>query len=226
MKVGVDGVLVGCWTDVEGCRRILDVGTGCGLIALIVAQRAPEAIIEAIDIDGPSIAEAKENIDDSPWKDRVKAIECPYSEVVRMFKTEERSFDLIISNPPYFNSGIAETVTPREKARHQGELSPTSLLDGASVLLIPEGSIAMIVPTEISGNLEELAGELGFFLERKCLIRGHKDAPYKRVLLQWRKSGDGMKRLDCVSEYLTLEHSSGQPTPEYRALCKDFYLRF
>ncbi|MDE6631698.1 MAG: methyltransferase, partial [Muribaculaceae bacterium] len=186
MKVGVDGVLIGCWTDTQDARRILDVGTGCGLIALILAQRAPVALIDAIDIDAPSIEEASENISASPWRERLNAVLCKYSDALSLLKGEEDRYDLIVSNPPYFNSGVTKTVTAREKARHQGELSPFSLLNGAKRLLKNGGSVAMVVPAEMSLSIEEEAAELGFSLTRRCLVRGHVESPYKRSLLQWR----------------------------------------
>lgn len=221
MKVGVDGVLIGCWADVHDAKRILDVGTGCGLIALIMAQRAPEAEIDAIDIDAPSIEEARGNFAVSPWSERITADESSYSEL-----SNGKNYDLIISNPPYFDSGVAETVTAREKARHQGELSPLSLLEGAIDLLNPGGSVAMIVPTEIYADLEAQAEDLGYSLERKCFVRGHDEAPYKRVMIQWGSSrNDGIRRI-IVPQFLTLEVAPGEPTEEYRALCRDFYLRF
>lgn len=226
MKVGVDGVLIGCWADVHGAKRIIDVGTGCGLIALIMAQRAPEAMIDAIDIDSPSIEEAQKNFVASPWAERLNATGCSYTEVEDLLIRNERGYDLIISNPPYFDSGVRETVTAREKARHQADLSPLSLLEDAADILNSGGSVAMIVPTEIYGNLEAQAEAIGYALERKCFVRGHKDAPYKRVLLQWRRGGDGEIRVIMAPQFLTLEVAPGEPTEEYRALCKDFYLRF
>ncbi|MDE5871658.1 MAG: methyltransferase, partial [Muribaculaceae bacterium] len=181
MKVGVDGVLIGCWTDIRGAGRILDVGTGCGLIALIMAQRAPSAKIDAIDIDAPSIVEAAENIAYSPWSDRISAVCCGYSEASSLLKSEDNGYDLIISNPPYFDSGVTETVTARERARHQGELSPSVLLKGALSLLKEGGSVAMVVPADISMSLERDAVMSGYTLVRKCLVKGHSAAPYKRI---------------------------------------------
>ncbi len=226
MKVGIDGVLIGCWADIKDAKRILDVGTGCGLIALIMAQRASEASIDAIDVDAPSIEEALDNIMASPWSDRVNAELCNYSNVSSLLKGEEDSYDLIVSNPPYFNSGVTETITAREKARHQGELSPFSLLCGAKRLLKNGGSVAMVIPTEISLYIEEQAATLGFSLTRRCLVRGHEGVPYKRSLLQWRFNTcfQGASYVD--TEYLTLESTPNNPTDAYRALCKDFYLKF
>ena len=224
MKVGVDGVLIGCWADVAGARSILDVGTGCGLIALIMAQRVADAMIDAIDIDGPSIEEATENAECSPWPDRVRMARCGFSEASANLK-KKGNYDLIISNPPYFDSGVSEINTAREKARHQGELSPSVLLSGSLELLKPGGSLAMVVPSEFASSLEEEARMLGYSLTRKCLVRGHENAPYKRALLQW-KTYEGGAVAAPDEEWLTLETAPGIPTEDYRSLCRDFYLKF
>lgn len=225
MKVGVDGVLIGCWADTKGARRILDVGTGCGLIALILAQRSPEAIIDAIDIDAPSVVEAQENISASPWASRIRAELCNYSDIRSRLSGNNYGYDLIVSNPPYYDSGVTETLTAREKARHQGELSPLSLLRGARYILNSGGSVAMVIPTENADTLVTQASGIGFRLIRKCLVRGHENAPYKRSLLQWGITKEESID-DTVEEVLTLEISPGNPTDDYRNLCKDFYLRF
>ncbi|MDE7350414.1 MAG: methyltransferase [Muribaculaceae bacterium] len=226
MKVGVDGVLIGCWSDTEGAKRILDVGTGCGLISLIIAQRNSEAIIDAIDIDESSIDEALENFKASPWKNRLRVELCSYSKASNLIKDSDLGYDLIVSNPPYFDSGVTETVTAREKARHQGELSPFALLKDAKDLLNDDGTVAMVIPSEISDSLEKEAENIGYFLQRKCLVRGHIDAPYKRVLLQFEKRAEGKTEEYPDMEFLTLEISPGVPTEDYRNLCKDFYLKF
>lgn len=224
MKVGVDSVLVGCWADVAGARRILDVGTGCGVIALIIAQRVPSALIDAIDVDVPSVEEARENVSESPWASRVKVTECSFADARITLKPDE-GYDLIISNPPYFDSGVAEIQTARERARHQGELSPSVLIAGAIRLLRPGGSVAMVVPAELSERLEADAFGMGYSLTGKCLVRGHADAPFKRVLLQWKLSNVNADAASAT-EHLTLAVSPGEPTKEYRRLCGDFYLKF
>lgn len=224
MKVGVDGVLIGCWAHTEGAKYILDVGCGCGLIAFIMAQRCQEAKIIGIDIDKESIEEATENMHNSPWSDRICFLHGDFpSDLDEGYNS---NIDLIVSNPPYFDSGVTETVTSRERARHQGRLSPSSLLKSSVSLLSPNGSVAMIVPSEFSLYLEEEAKDLGFSLIRKCLVRGHKDAPYKRTLLQWQLQVGVRSVVDIEIEYLTLELSRGIPSQEYRNLCKDFYLKF
>ncbi len=224
MKVGVDGVLIGSWADVEDVKTILDVGSGCGLIALMMAQRCPIAKVTGIEIDPDSVEEASENVNNSEWADRIKIILGNFPEDINL--AEYGKFDLIVSNPPYFDSGVTDIATRRERARHQGGLSPSALLQASKLLLTPKGKIAMVVPAEISSALEKEAESLGFSLMKKCLVRGHEDAPYKRSLLQWRRVDDTAEKEDDITEYLTLETSQNIPTEEYRKLCKDFYLKF
>lgn len=229
MKVGVDGVLVGCWTDVSEAGTILDVGTGCGLIALIMAQRQPGALITAVDIDLPSAEEAAHNFAASPWNERLKLIHGSFSKDLYDNSDDcdnNLKFDLIISNPPYFNSGITQVNTPRERARHQGELSPASLLNDSISLLNVGGSVAIVIPADYSAVIEDIACSLGYTLTRKCLVRGHAGAPFKRVLLQWKLFNESVPEYICCEQMLTLEISSGNPTDDYRRLCKDFYLKF
>lgn len=225
MKVGVDGVLIGCWADVPDPKRILDVGTGCGLIALIMAQRYSGAKITGIDIDAPSVEEAGVNVASSKWSDRVDIIMKSFGKEFGESDVSGEGFDLIVSNPPFFNSGLKDAATPRELARHQSGLSPYSLLLHSKDLLTASGRVAMIIPSDEIEPVEKYASELGYQLERKCRVRGHEGAPWKRCLLQWGKGCEA--DLKGYSEKcLTLESSPGIPTDDYRSLCKDFYLKF
>lgn len=217
MKVGVDGVLLGAWCDVSGARRIVDVGAGCGLIALMCGQRAPEAEIAAVEIDGDAAEEAALNAVESPWGDRLKVLK----EDITAHPEICRGADLIVSNPPYFDAGIAEIRSSRELARHDGALSPMSLIDIASEMLPPSGLLAMIFPY---GRLEEISGyaaSRGLSAKRICLVKGHAGAPVKRVLAEY-SAASGPAETEC----LTLEESPGIPTEPYRLLCHDFYLKF
>lgn len=224
MKVGVDGVLVGCWADVASARRILDVGAGCGLISLIMAQRCPDASVTGVEVDPPSVEEALSNVAESPWSDRLDILCRSFPDPYIQEAMAGERFDLVVSNPPYFDSGVSEVSTPREAARHQGVLSPSVILDEARKILRPGGEVALVVPAEIVDRLEREAASFGYSLRRRCRVRGHSGAPWKRTLLQWRFRGESV--VDAVDELLTLELSPGVPTEEYRALCRDFYLKF
>lgn len=227
MKVGVDGVLVGAWADVDGAASILDVGTGCGLIALMMAQRKQDAHIWGIDIDLPSVEEATENVLSSPWSDRITILHSsfPFGDAQSNVGLSPK-FDLIISNPPFFDSGVSNPDTPRERARHQASLSPAILLSASVSSLNPGGSIAMIVPADLANGLEAMASSLGYRLSRKCLVRGNTSAPIKRALLQWTLNNSSSSVNYPQSSILTIEAAPGIPTPEYRSLCRHFYLKF
>ena len=227
MKVGVDGVLVGVWADVSGCRHILDVGCGCGVIALMCAQRAPEAMVAAIDIDSDSVDEATDNFRESPWGDRLSALRCSLDGYLSRLSAGEddgRRFDLVVSNPPFFNSGVDTPDSRRLSARHQAELSPLALVECATRLLAPGGRLALIAPSEQADEIMTEATAQSLWLRRAEYVRGHAAAPVKRVLLEFSPT-PGLTATDSIP-VLDLETAPGVPTPAYRALCRDFYLKF
>ncbi|MDE6006378.1 MAG: methyltransferase [Muribaculaceae bacterium] len=233
MKIGVDAVLIGAWAGIKGVRTILDVGTGCGIIALMCAQRNADAQIEAIDIDADSIAEAIENFNASPWRERLNA------RVVDFNSYAHQKFDLIISNPPYFKSGIDAPLSPRLKARHEDTLSPAVLLTKGAELLTDAGRIAMVLPADRLEAASSAARSAGLSVMRLCKVKGHMDAPVKRVLVEFArvKKPNGTvdhKETSCPEEtlapvdpeFLILEESPGVPTSAHRTLCADFYLYY
>lgn len=219
MKVGVDAVLLGAWVEPNGARRVLDIGTGCGVIALAIAQRFPGALIDAIDVDTPSIKEATENFLNSPWSNRMKAYEADFSE----FKTDCCRYDLIVSNPPFFESGVDSGQNARTRARHVGTLSPYSILESCKYLLNPEGRVAMIVPAESEQRLIETATNNGLALRRIARVFGAwTDAP-KRLMLEFILS---QSNLTAIEETLHIHDPQGNYTEEYKNLTKDYYIIF
>ncbi len=223
MKVGVDGVLIALWTTIPEVGRILDVGTGCGIISLICAQRSQYADILAIDIDNESVEEAGENFQHSPWSERLQAARLSFEELSR---EEGEGFDLIISNPPYFDSGVAEPDSRRLTARHQGTLSPGVLLEAASALLNPDGRLSFVVPAEYASDLEAKSQKCGLIPVRVTFVKGHEKAPVKRALMEFMPQASEKTCVECERNTLTLETSPGFPTDDYRSLGKDFYLKF
>lgn len=218
MKIGVDAVLIGAWAMVDNARTILDVGTGCGVIALMCAQRNNRAIIEAIDVDEASVAEAAENFGNSQWSDRLSALHQDFNNI------SGKRYDLIVSNPPYFDSGVSNPDTPRLVARHQSDLSPFRLLERAADLLTDTGRVTMVVPAEQAIALRDAARSVGLKLVRGTWVRGHENAPVKRILAEFARIGEELC-LDNISVF-TLETAPGCPSDEHRHLCKDFYLKF
>lgn len=217
MKIGVDAVLVGALAPVDGISTALDAGCGCGVIALMVAQRIPEARITAIDIDAGSVEEAAANFAGSPWGDRLRA-------ELRDFADERGTYDLVVSNPPYFRSGVDAPDTARLMARHQAGFSPLALMERGHGLLASGGALTMIFPAEFESEMLEAASAVSLPPERIVRIRGHAGASVKRVVLTLRNVPAAETAM-AVGE-LVLETSPGQPTDEYRRLCGDFYLRF
>ena len=207
MKVGTDGVLLGAWAGVRPSdRRMLDIGTGTGLIALMLAQRSPEAFVTGVDID--DVSQARENADASPWGGRVAFERCPVQE----FAAPE-PFDLIVSNPPFF----VDSLTCPDEGR-------TAVRDAVLRLLAPAGRFAVILPTaEAARFLAVCAGRLA--LVRRTDVRTTPRRPAKRALMEFVRAEDAAP----VPETSELVVGTGEHecyTPEYRALTRDFYLKF
>lgn len=183
MKVGVDAVLLGAWAG-EKATRILDVGTGCGVISLMLAQRFPEALIDAIDIDESSVDEANLNFKNSPWSRRMKVW---ISEFPKRFEIINEKYDLIVSNPPFFQSGISQPSTPRERARHMDKLSVFTLLEFSPKILKEDGILAMIFPSEFEEKVIETASHYSLFPKRICKIKNREGKSEKRVMIELQK---------------------------------------
>lgn len=215
MKVGTDGVLLGAWVSVRPTdRRILDIGTGTGLIALMLAQRSEAAAVTGIDI--ASVDEARRNADASPWGDRLVFVRQP----VQRFEAEP--FDLIVSNPPFFVESLRCPDAGRTQARHAVELPFEALRDAVLRLLAPAGRFALVLPVaEAERFLTLCAGRLS--LVRRTQVRTTPRRAPKRVLLELMREG-GAAPAEEVLTIGTGEHETY--TDEYRRLTGDFYLKF
>ena len=205
MKVGTDGVLLGAWAGVRPSdRRILDVGTGTGLIALMMAQRAPEALITGVDVE--EVSQARENAAASPWGGRVAFVQCPVQE----FAPDER-FDLIVSNPPFFVDSLTCPDEGRTTARHAVRL-PFDQLRDAVVRLLADVCRGFLALTRSTG------------------VRTTPRRPVKRLLMEFAhenaSSGLRSDSSPVCSELVVGTGEHEQYTPEYRALTRDFYLKF
>jgi tRNA1Val (adenine37-N6)-methyltransferase len=215
MKVGTDGTLLGAWTRVEEARRILDVGTGTGLIALMMAQRVPEARILAIDIDCEAVGQATENVAASPWPERI----CVERRDVRTLDEPAGTFDLVVSNPPYFNA-LHSPDAQRHAARHTDSLSFGELTAAAARLLTAEGRLAVVIPTDAVREMQAAAAEADLFPCRHTLVRTKPGAPAKRSLLEFQRRVE-----PYAEEELLLEEAPNQRSAQYRALTADFYIK-
>ncbi len=219
MKVGTDAVLLGAWCYTHGANRVLDVGTGCGVIALMVAQRNASAQIEAIDIAPSAIEEASQNFQSSPWSDRLSARLVDFRKFVE--EDSDRKFDLIVSNPPYFSNGELPNGEDRVMARHSIELTFHSLLSGAASLLAPEGRLAIVTPADCQEEVNSCAAFAGLHLVRMLRVVPTEGADVKRLLWEFKLSSQPLQEQSLVIEKGPLDY-----TDEYRNLCRDFYLKF
>ncbi len=215
MRVGTDGVLLGAWCDLNDAKRILDIGTGSGLIAIMLAQRST-ADITGLDIEASAVKQAEENADKCPWSDRIKIIKCD----VRTFSTNEK-FELIVSNPPFFETNKNLETNSRIIARQTITLSHMELLKAASALLADKGTFAVILPATIKENFIFNAWENGFWLTRCTDVKTSAGKPPKRTLLQFTNN----KTKNIVCNTIVLNDHQGKRTPEYIKLTKDFYLK-
>ncbi len=215
MKVGTDGVLLGAWCPVEGARRVIDVGTGCGVIALMIAQRNPDALIDGIDIDLPSIEEAGLNFARSPWENRLKAQQQDFNAMVA-----DQRYDLVVSNPPFFTNGILPDGAARTTARHTLSLSYRQLIEGSERLLSDDGSLALISPTDAEREIIEAAAFSSLPLRRLTRVIPVEGAAPKRTL--WLLS---RRNIPYREDSLTITRADGTFTPEYTALTHPFYLK-
>jgi tRNA1Val (adenine37-N6)-methyltransferase len=214
MKVGTDGVLLGAWVKSNNAKHILDIGTGTGLIALMLAQRFSNSKIDALEIDQNAFKQAKANFKDSLWSSRLKAIHSS----LQSFKSNHK-YDLIVSNPPFFES-LKHVNTSREQARQTASLSFNDLIIIANSLLNTNGELALIIPFEAKEKVVAIAKTQQLFPKAICAVFGTKTSKSKRILIQFSKT-----KTVCENSQLIIEISRHHYTDEYIALTKDFYLK-
>jgi tRNA1Val (adenine37-N6)-methyltransferase len=216
MKVGTDGVLLGAWTNVSNANSVLDIGTGTGLVALMIAQRCNAEIL-AIEIDKNAAVQAFKNKEQSPWKERISVMQADF----KSFENDIR-FDLIVSNPPYFTDSLLPPDTKRSTARHTNELSYYELIRGASKLLSSKGEFSLIIPADVLAKIVEIAAIFDLYPIRQTNVLPKLDSLPKRVLISFsnKKNAKSPKPNDLV-----IELARHQYTQEYIELTKEYYLK-
>ena len=217
MKVGTDGTLLGAWALAsEGECRILDIGTGSGLIALMMAQRYSQALVTAIDIDEGAVRQATENVFASPFAERVNVIKAD----VLTFDNHEM-YDSIVCNPPFFEDSLTCPDPQRTEARHTVTLSYRQLMEAAYRLLKADGRFSVIIPSECRARLESEAHLRGFFISRVCSIQTTPSKAPKRYMIELTKQP--VNEIDITNGII---ESSPQIRSEwYRELTKEFYIK-
>ena len=206
MKVGTDGVLLGAWVPTGS--RILDVGTGSGLIARMLMQRCPEAEVEGIDIDEAAVEQANEN--------GVRAFQARLQEW-------QGTYDLIVSNPPYFQNSLKNPDEGRKTARHTDTLSYAELVKHSARLLSEGGQLAVILPAEAENEVRQLAAAEELYLTRVTRVYSKENKKPKRVLLAFQLKIEDL-RFEILEDSLVLEDEKGGRSLPYQELCKEFYL--
>lgn len=215
MKVGTDGTLLGAWASHPSPSAILDIGTGSGLVALMLAQRYSEAHITAIDIDADAAKQAAENFQESPWPGRLTSQTVSLQNYV-----PNQLFQLIVSNPPFFVDSLKNPDESRRTARHTDTLSFCTLMERAAEMLAEDGVLAMVLPAEAENAVLEIAARLDLFLLRVTRVCTKEGKPCKRILISFSR-----QKNEATSDALCLMGADGAPRSEaYQQLTNEFYL--
>lgn len=219
MKIGTDGVLIGAWTNCEQYKCMLDVGAGTGVISLMIAQRNENIVIDAVEIDKDASSQMKDNFEISPWNNRLNVV----NDTFQNFASNcDKTYDLIVSNPPYFLNSLKNPDIKRTMARHTEMLPYDDLIDGVVRLLSEDGVFSAIFPYEEANLFVTKAALKGLFCVRRLDVRGKVRKPVKRVLLEFSKVKN-----EPIFDAMTIEEGERHNYSEkYKKLTKDFYLKF
>ena len=215
LKVGTDGVLLGAWANCQNSNTILDIGSGTGVISLMLAQRS-NATITAIEIDKAASEQCKENFENSPWSHRLTEIQESIQKFV--FKSTNK-FDLIVSNPPFYS--IQKETTQRSTARSEQELNLAELFSSVNELLRSNGTFCLIFPSNRKDELLEIAAKVGLNPSKICKVRGNPNTEVKRLLIEFKY---GKQLLEETQ--LTIERERHDYTEDYKKLLKDYLTIF
>ena len=215
MKVGTDSILLGRWVEVKPTDVVLDIGTGCGLLPLMLSQKGVSQV-DAVDIDPASIEEATVNFEASQWRDQLKAF-C--SNIVD-FQTDKK-YDLIVSNPPFFNRFSKCDSERKSRARHNDAgLSYSTICREVVRLMKPEGRFALVLPFDVSADFLQIADCSGLHLHKRMTIIPIAGKEPNRVNMELGFGTMG----DIEEETFVIRSADNCFTPQYKEFLKDFYL--
>ncbi len=217
MKIGTDAVLLGAWTQTGGEKKILDVGTGCGILALMLAQKS-EALIDAVEINTEAAKRAEANYISSPWHHRLNIYNMPFNEYI---KQSIARYDMVICNPPYFSQSLLSPSDARNLARHHVQLSPENLLEGVAELLNEGGAFNLILPYSHKESFLQISKKFHFSLNRITRIIPVSGKAPNRALISLVKNNTRNK---CIENELIIRVTSSNYSTEYLQLTQDFLL--
>jgi tRNA1Val (adenine37-N6)-methyltransferase len=219
MKIGTDGVLLGAWSPIpDHCDSVLDIGTGTGIIALMIAQRSNAYQIDALEIDEDAYEQATENFENSPWDDRLF---CFHAGLDELIDEPEDEYDLIISNPPFYTENFKTEDAQRDLARFEDAMPFEMLIEAADLLLSENGIFSVIIPFKEEVRFLALAKEYELFPMKMTRVKGTPSSEIKRSLLAFQRN----ESTEIEVDELTIETERHIYTEEYIALTKDFYLK-
>lgn len=220
MKVGTDGVLLGSWAPCENASHILDIGTGSGLVALMLAQRSqPDTLIDAVDIDADAAVQAAENFLASPWGNRMQVLHQDIGEFIR--SCPQACYDLIVSNPPYFAPAVACRDSARETARYTTSLDHPQLLRYAAQIITQDGLLCVVLPYTAGQDFIAAAGEQNWFLHTQIMVSDKPHTPFHRILI-------ALSRCPVSALYRTMsiKTEEGSYSADFKSFITGFYLKY
>lgn len=221
MKIGTDAVLLGAWCKVaKHVDTILDIGSGTGVIGLMMAQKSNAFTIDAVEIDANAYEQTVGNFEASDWADRLFCYHSDFTDFADQISEEEESYDLVISNPPFYSENFETDNDSRNKARFTSSLSFEDLLKGVSIILKDDGCFSTIIPKKEEASFIELAKKKGLYVNRICHVRGNETSAVKRSLLEFsfRESAIDVREL-------IIETERHKYTEAYISLTNEFYLK-
>lgn len=219
MRVSTDGVLLGAWSRHPSPRRILDVGTGTGLLALMLAQRYPSARIDAIEVDEGALLDAERNFLDSPWSERLRLIGSDFVAWAD-HGAEAGNYDLIVCNPPFFSGQLPSANSQRRTARHENRMTLAVLVRAVASLMRSEGRFDILLPSQRGPELQAVAAGWSLYTNRVWAVSYREDQPCARWLISLSRQARAVER----QAHFILESGTDRYTPDHWRLTEDFYL--